>query len=163
MKSLWPAGQRDAKANRAAGCATQTNAGGTLWRTNGWKIILALMEMWTPLLLLSGVCEAHCQSVCRRQAGGWWGDLPKPVQTSLDGCGVRLGQRGHVCSDLQDDGRLWRFVPGRFLTVSNVSPTAFLYFLSFNAAFLGGKEKNKIDLLCGLIPHPKFSQKWSHE
>lgn len=60
-------------------------------------------ELRRPLLF-SGVCEAHRQSLCRRQAGRGRGDVFEPVQASPDGRGLRLGQRLHVCTDLQDDG-----------------------------------------------------------
>lgn len=67
------------------------------------------------MLLGLGVCEAHCQSVCRRQAGGGRGFLPDPVQAPPDGRDLRLGQRGHVCANLQDDRRLRGFVQHVYL------------------------------------------------
>lgn len=50
--------------------------------------------------------QADRQGVRRRQAGGGRGDVPEPVQAPPDGRGVRLGQRRHLCADLQDDGRV---------------------------------------------------------
>lgn len=86
------------------------------------QIVLQFVKRGRLLLCRSsGVRQADRQGFSRCQAGGWRGDVPGPVQAPPDGRGVRLGQRRHLCADLQDDGRVWRSaLPFRFTTMTSL-------------------------------------------
>lgn len=84
-----PSGQRDAETDGTTGGAFETNAGEPNRRM---CFQLFMMWIWSKReCRVPGVCEAHRQGLCGRQAGGGRGDVPEPVQAPPDGRGVRLG------------------------------------------------------------------------